>query len=127
MEKKFKAVIFDLDGTLLDTVEDLAAAANRVLTSKGFPNHSTDAYRHFIGDGAAMLIHRALPPLIRSPSLEKECLGLFLDDYGQTWQDHTRPYPGISLNPPCRHSLPVTNGAVSDCRSQWGKTEKRDS
>lgn len=95
MEKEVKAIIFDLDGTLLDTIEDLAAAVNRVLALKGFPVHRTDAYRHFVGDGADMLIHRALPPQMRTPELEKECLALYQEDYGQNWQDRTRPYPGI--------------------------------
>ena len=96
MEKQFEAVIFDLDGTLLDTLEDLAAAANRMLVSNGYPPHPIDAYRHFVGDGAAMLVRRALPPVVRSKEAEEKCLAAFLDDYRQNWQDRTRPYPGIT-------------------------------
>ena len=51
----FQAVIFDLDGTLLDTLEDIANAANSTLARQGFPSHEADAYRYFIGDGVTML------------------------------------------------------------------------
>ena len=57
----FSAVIFDLDGTLLDTLADLGGAANRVLASHGFPTHPLEAFRWFVGDGSRMLITRALP------------------------------------------------------------------
>ncbi len=57
----YKAVIFDLDGTLLDTLEDLADSCNSVLQIKGFPTHSIEAYRNFVGSGSAMLVSRALP------------------------------------------------------------------
>ena len=96
MEKQFKAVLFDLDGTLLDTLEDLAAAANRMLDTNGFPTHPIDAYRHFVGNGAAMLVHRILPPAVRSKETEKKYLMSFLNDYRQHWRSRTRPYPGIA-------------------------------
>ena len=57
----YKALIFDLDGTLLDTLEDLGNAMNRVLAQEGFPLHPVDAYRYFVGDGATMLVTRTLP------------------------------------------------------------------
>ena len=56
-----RAVLFDLDGTLLDTLDDIADAANAVLVAEGVPPHPADAYRQFIGDGVAMLFRRALP------------------------------------------------------------------
>jgi len=96
MGKQFKAVIFDLDGTLLNTLRDLAAATNRVLDSNGYPSHPIDAYRHFVGDGAAMLVHRALPQEDISKETERECLAAFLDDYRYHWRDLSRPYPGIT-------------------------------
>ena len=95
MAKQFEAVIFDLDGTLLDTLADLAAAANRMLDSNGYPTHPIDAFRHFVGDGAKMLVHRILPQAVRSKETEKRCLISFLDDYRQHWHDRTCPYPGI--------------------------------
>ena len=57
----YKAILFDLDGTLLDTLEDLGNAANRVLDKYGFPTHTMDNYRLFVGDGVVTLMNRALP------------------------------------------------------------------
>jgi phosphoglycolate phosphatase len=94
-EMAIQAVIFDLDGTLLDTLADLAAAVNRVLTRQGFPRHDVDAYRWFIGHGSAVLMKRALPPTERSPERIQACLQELLDDYGRNWHHLTRPYDGI--------------------------------
>ncbi len=58
---KFKAILFDLDGTLINSLNDIASSVNRVLSLHGFPIHPTDAYRYFIGDGVIMLIQHALP------------------------------------------------------------------
>lgn len=91
----FKAVLFDLDGTLLDTLGDLAAAANRVLADRGCPTHPTDAYRWFVGDGSALLITRALPPDQRAPETVAACLEALLEDYNRNWHLATRPYDGI--------------------------------
>ena len=57
----FKAILFDLDGTLLDTLEDMGNATNRVLERLGFPTHTVEIYRYFVGDGATVLMKRALP------------------------------------------------------------------
>ena len=59
---KYKAVIFDLDGTLLDTLQDLADSMNHVLESEGLPIHETEKYRYFVGNGAYNLVKRSLPP-----------------------------------------------------------------
>ncbi len=92
----YKAIIFDLDGTLLDTLEDLGDAVNRVLTAKGFPTHKIDAYRYFIGDGEAMLITRALPEEKRSDELVSICLEEYRQDYSRNWNVNTRPYDGVA-------------------------------
>ena len=63
----FSAVIFDLDGTLLDTLVDLGASVNRVLASHGFAAHPLEAFRWFVGDGSRMLMTRALPADQRRP------------------------------------------------------------
>jgi len=78
---RFKAAIFDLDGTLLDTLADLGNSANRVLQSRGYPPHPLDAYKYFVGDGARTLIARVLPEDDRTENTIRECLQLFLDDY----------------------------------------------
>ena len=90
-----KAVLFDLDGTLLDTLDDLADAANRVLGRAGLPTHHRAAYRRFVGDGSRMLITRALPAEHRRPDTIETCLAAFKADYGRRWAEATRPYPGI--------------------------------
>jgi phosphoglycolate phosphatase len=91
----YSAIIFDLDGTLLDTLEDLADAVERVLSARGCPGHSLDAYRFFIGNGAAKLIMRALPEDQRHDEIIRVCLDDFLKDYGQNWNVKTKAYPGI--------------------------------
>lgn len=93
---KYKAVIFDLDGTLLDTLEDLADSLNRVLLDKGFPTHPTEAFRYFVGTGAAMLVSRALPSERRNDELNAECLEAFRREYNCNWNVKTKPYNGVS-------------------------------
>lgn len=92
---KHKAVVFDLDGTLLDTLDDLADSLNRVLQAKGFPPHPVDLYRYFVGDGAAMLVTRALPQEKRNTELVNDCLGAFRKDYGLNWKVKTKLYAGV--------------------------------
>ena len=95
LNMSFKAVIFDLDGTLLDTLQDLANSYNRVLKQMGFPTHPIDAYRYFVGDGARMCAARALPPENRNDATIEQCLQIFRADYGQYWNVYTKPYDGI--------------------------------
>jgi phosphoglycolate phosphatase len=90
-----QAVVFDLDGTLLDTLEDLAGAVNRVLASHAFPAHPLDAYRYFVGDGARTLFERVLPEHHRSEPMIETCLEEFREDYGRNWNIRTAPYPDI--------------------------------
>ena len=92
---EYKAVIFDLDGTLLDTLEDLADSLNRVLQDRGLPTHPTEAFRHFVGNGSAMLVSRALPPEKRNDALKADCLEAFLKEYNRNWNKKTRPYDGV--------------------------------
>ncbi|MDM8554914.1 HAD family hydrolase [Desulfococcaceae bacterium HSG7] len=94
--KSYKAVLFDLDGTLLNTLDDLADTANRVLAAKGFPTHPLDAYRYFVGEGAAKLIVRALPSEKRhNDHCVQTCLQAFYEDYDMNWNVSTHPYKGI--------------------------------
>jgi phosphoglycolate phosphatase len=89
----WKGVVFDLDGTLLDTRLDIADAMNRVLKRHGFPLHGYEAYGGFIGDGAGVLVRRALPG--DRPEAAEECLAEFLVDYGAHWNLRTRLYQGV--------------------------------
>ncbi len=91
----FKAVIFDLDGTLLDTLEDIADAANSVLLNKGFPFHNIDAYRYFVGDGIRILMSRVLPEEKRDDETVEECVKSFREEYDHNWNVKTKPYEGI--------------------------------
>ena len=95
-QKKIEAVVFDLDGTLLDTLEDLAASMNRVLESKEFPSHPVESYLHFIGDGARMLAQRVLPEQERSDSQIKKIHQAFEKDYRDNWGVYTDLYIGIA-------------------------------
>ena len=93
---QFQAVIFDLDGTLLDTLRDIAIAANRVLSECGFPVHPVDAYRQFVGDGVSMLFQRAVAmPTGADEQLIKTCVGAFTTVYREQWDRHSKPYKGI--------------------------------
>ncbi len=94
--KNYLSVIFDLDGTLLDTLEDLGDAVNRVLVERGFPAHPVDAYRYFVGDGSKILVERALPEHARKPEILKDCLTSFMADYDKSWKVKTRLYEGIA-------------------------------
>lgn len=92
---KYKAIIFDLDGTLLDTLEDLAAAGNRVLAGAGLPVHPVERYRYFVGDGLQTLIERIIPADWREAGRLAELVTAFREDYGRNWQVRTRVYDGI--------------------------------
>ena len=92
---EYKAVIFDLDGTLLDTVDDIGDAANRVLSNRGYPTHSISTYRLFIGEGVRMLFTRALSEENRNPELINMCLKEFIEDYRCNYNVKTKPYPGV--------------------------------
>lgn len=92
---QFKAVLFDLDGTLLDTVEDLADAMNASLHHYGFPVHPVDKYRYFVGEGMERLTWKTLPETCRSDENVRQCLAKMKEIYGEHWGDKTHPYKGI--------------------------------
>ena len=91
----YRAVLFDLDGTLLDTVEDIADSANAALRQLGFPEHPVEPYKYYVGDGVENLVRRALPEDRRDPATMAECAALVRTEYGRRWADKTRPYDGI--------------------------------
>ena len=93
---KYRAVVFDLDGTLLNTLEDLADSLNRVLEAKGLPTHPLEAFRYFVGNGAAKLVSRALPPEQRNDALCADCLAAFRQAYQENWNQKTKPYKGVA-------------------------------
>jgi len=91
----YDAVIFDMDGTLLDTLDDLADCMNRVLEKEGFARHPVDAYRYFVGDGLENLVRRSLPEDARSGDRIAMLKESMRSEYAEHWADKTRPYPGI--------------------------------
>lgn len=91
---KYKTYIFDLDGTLLNTLEDLAASTNYALRSHGLPEHSIDDVRRFVGNGVRMLMRRAVPGGEQNPQFEAT-FATFRQHYLQHSLDATRPYDGI--------------------------------
>jgi phosphoglycolate phosphatase len=92
----FRAVIFDLDGTLLDTLDDIANAANKVLADRGFPVHPVPRYREFVGEGVLRLIRRVLPDQNEDDQTVQDCLEAYRHEYARTWNVQTRPYPGVT-------------------------------
>jgi len=92
---KYKAVVFDMDGTLLDTLADLGDAMNRVLEQHGFATHPADAYRQFVGSGASQLVARALPGHEQGEDMRRQCLQAFLREYEAGWRIKTCLYEGV--------------------------------
>ncbi len=91
----FKAVIFDLDGTLLDTLTDLAESMNNVLVRNGLPVHLIESYKYMIGDGVENLVKRALPVTMRADMTVKRFMDEYRDEYDKNWKANTRPYDGV--------------------------------
>lgn len=89
-------VIFDLDGTLLDTIDDLGTATNFALEMCGYPLHHLNSYRMFVGNGVTKLIERSLPEDERSPANIEKVRTFFMEYYDKHKTDLTKPYPGIS-------------------------------
>ena len=90
-----KLVIFDLDGTLLDTIADLAAAANYALQQLGYPTHPVDTIRTYVGNGINKLLERSLPEAERNEENVMRMRSHFVPYYDKHNADLSRPYPGI--------------------------------
>ena len=94
---KYDAVIFDLDGTLLDTLEDLADSVNYALEDAGLPGRTIEEVRQFIGDGVRMLITRAASPVDNAEVIQSihQC---FIQHYKENCENKTKPYAGVSMH-----------------------------
>lgn len=93
---RHKCVLFDLDGTLVDSLADLANSMNRVLIRQGFAAHPAQAYRYFVGDGIIKLVQRALPAEAQQEDIIQDCAQKMRQEYTLHWAETTRPYPGIA-------------------------------
>ena len=92
----FKAVIFDMDGTLINSLADIADCANRVLAANNYPQHELASYQLFVGEGAYRLIEQILPDSEKSETNIQHCLADFLREYEKFWDVKTRLYTGIA-------------------------------
>jgi phosphoglycolate phosphatase len=92
---KPKAIVFDLDGTLLNTIDDLAFSVNTVLARHGFPAHEAEAYKYFVGNGAKLMVARAIPEAQRSEETVAQCVSEVREVYNKHMLDNTCPYDGV--------------------------------
>lgn len=91
---KYEAVIFDLDGTLVDTLDDLTDSVNFALSSFGFPKRNREEVRSFVGNGVRKLVYLSVPEGTDEETSEK-CLGVFKEHYKNNSRNKTKPYDGI--------------------------------
>ena len=91
----YKTVLFDLDGTLLNTIDDLADSANRVCAAHGWPQFTPAHYCYFVGNGISKLVERFSPEAARTPAQLAATLREFDAQYGAHMFDKTAPYPGM--------------------------------
>lgn len=92
---KMKLVLFDLDGTLVDTLKDLAVSTNYALKKYGYEVHPIEAYKEFVGNGVYKLIERALPQEARTEETIHTLKEAFIEYYDAHLTDYTRPYEGV--------------------------------
>jgi phosphoglycolate phosphatase len=90
-----QAIIFDLDGTLIDSLADLAEAVNRMLDDRKFPRRDPGLFNEYVGDGVRMLVQRALPEEIEEEATIEACIAEYQRHYEDLWHDKTQPYAGI--------------------------------
>lgn len=90
-----KAFIFDLDGTLIDSLADIAESINRMLDGRGYPRCEANDFKQMVGDGMEKLVERALPEAVRSEELIRVCVEEYRAHYDTLWDSQTRPYAGI--------------------------------
>lgn len=92
---QIKGVIFDLDGTLLNTLPDIAAAANKALEKFGYPSHPENTIKNYLGNGSRVLITKAMPKDRQSLEFVEPVLEYYLDKYKNLEQEKSKPYEGI--------------------------------
>lgn len=111
-----KLVIFDLDGTLLNSIADLGTAANYALEQCGYPTHPISAYPRFVGSGVTKLLERVLPESSRTAERVEALRTYFKEYYGEHMADFTEPYPGI---PDLLHQLNARGIAVAVASNKY--------
>lgn len=111
--KKYDVILFDLDGTVLDTLADLVNSVNHVLAEFGYPLRSTEEIRSFLGNGIRKLMERALPGAVESERFE-EILNCFREYYTAHCEEETKPYSGITSMIEKMKAEGITVGLVSN-------------
>ena len=111
---KYKLVIFDLDGTLLDTLDDLGAAVNHAMQLRGFPLHTRDEYMKMVGHGARDLMRQALPDGHKDDDMIESAYNDFRAYYTDHIDVHTQPFPGIQDLMAALHHVGVKLGVASN-------------
>ena len=112
-DRKIKLVIFDLDGTLIDSLADIAAAANDALRQLSLPTHPLDSYNHFVGNGLENLVRRIAEPE-RSATVRESLVNSFKKNYEKNWNHETRPYPGIVEMLKSLEAMEISTGVLSN-------------
>jgi phosphoglycolate phosphatase len=92
---RFKAVLFDLDGTLLNTIEDLTEAMNEVLRQSGWPEHDAERFKYYVGRGVQDIVTKALPPERRDEATIEAMVRAYNEAYSRRYSRKTRPYDGV--------------------------------
>ena len=93
--KQIKAVLFDLDGTVNDTVTDLAVSVNYALTKNGLPTHPVDSYKLFAGNGMRIMVQRAMPEGQKEGELYEQVVSDYAEYYALHSMDNTKPYDDV--------------------------------
>lgn len=91
----YKAVLFDLDGTLLNTIDDLSNSMNAILKNAGLPTHETEQYKLFVGNGVRSLVSRSLPEQYRNAETIDAFTSSMRKEYSKRWNENTHPYEGV--------------------------------
>jgi phosphoglycolate phosphatase len=110
----YRGVVFDLDGTLLDTLEDLADSMNQVLLSIGLPVHPVEAYKGFVGDGVEMLVRRTVAPWELTDAQLDQVVAEMKRVYGERGDPKTQPYPGVPQLLDCLAERGLTMAVLSN-------------
>lgn len=117
----YKAVIFDLDGTLVNSLYDLADSMNKALLANGLPAHPDERYRQFVGSGRDVLIERAVGKEKITPELKESLTSFFDQDYALHCMDKTKPYDGIRALLNSLHAAHIMTAVLSNKPDQFVK------